>query len=106
MNMIPHSHKFPLRTELLKFRARATKTTTPHLILSRSPAPTHSRLSIIVPKKVSKQATTRNYLKRLSYDALWTELKDQKIDMVVIFKPLPLNKTAATKQQLLAELHV
>ena len=102
--MIPHTRKFPLRTELLRFRSRANKLITPHLILYSMRTTTPSRLSVTVPKKVSKLATMRNSLKRLTYDTLWTQIKDQKIDMVVVFKPLPLKKTEKLKMELINEL--
>lgn len=102
--MIPHSHKFPLRTEFLRFRSRADKLVTSHFILYSMRTTTPSRLSVSVPKKVSKLATTRNYLKRLTYDTLWPRVKDQKIDVVVVFKPLPLKKTPNLKMELNNEL--
>ncbi len=104
--MIPHFRKFPLRTEFLKFRSRAKKIVssvfTLHLLATSSPA----RLGVIIPKKVNKRATIRNYLKRLAYDTLWPQIKDQKMDVVVVFKPIPLKKSTSTKQLLLTELHV
>jgi len=103
--MIPHSRKFPLRTEFLRFRSRAKKSVTPlftiYYLLSTK---RDSRLAITVPKKVSKLATTRNYLKRLAYDTLWSQIKNQKIDAVVVFKPSPLKKSPLTTQQILIEL--
>ncbi|GAB4026336.1 MAG: hypothetical protein Fur0011_1660 [Candidatus Microgenomates bacterium] len=104
--MISREHKFPLRTEFLEFRARANKSVTPHLVIYYVSGTMYSRLGVTIPKKVSKLATTRNYLKRLTYNALWSRVKDQKMDVVVVFKPLPLKKTSATKQLLLKELHV
>lgn len=62
-----------------------------------------SRLSVIVPIKVSKRATTRNWLKRLSYDTIWPLLKDCQLDCVVIYKPLPLTKSSITKQKIISE---
>lgn len=103
--MIPHSRKFPLRTEFLKFRSRAKRTVTPlftiYYLLSTQRA---SRLAAIIPKKVNKLATTRNYLKRLAYDTLWPQIKEQKIDVVVVFKPLPLKKSQKLKMELVNEL--
>lgn len=105
--MIPHSRKFPLRTEFLRFRSRAKRTVAPlfiiYYLLSAKQA---SRLATIIPKKVNKLATTRNYLKRLVYDTLWPQIKDQKMDVVVVFKPMPLKKSTPTKQLLLTDLHV
>lgn len=105
--MIPHSRKFPLRTDFLRFRSRAKRTVTPlftiYYLLSTKQA---SRLAAIIPKKVNKLATTRNYLKRLVYDTLWPQIKDQKMDVVVVFKPMSLKKTTSTKQLLLTDLHV
>lgn len=102
--MIPHSRKFPLRTEFLRFRSRADKLITSHFILYSMRTITPSRLSVSVPKKVSKLATTRNYLKRLTYDTLWSQINGQKMDVVVVFKPLPLKKTPATSQLLIKEI--
>lgn len=104
--MIPHSRKFPLRTEFFKFRLKASKLVLPHLIIYRAKNNQHSRLGVSIPKKVSKLATTRNYFKRLTYNYLWPQIEDQQIDVVVIFKPLPLKKTPTTQQLLLSELYV
>ena len=104
--MIPHSRKFPLRTDFLRFRSSAKRVVssvfTTHILSTSSPA----RLGVIIPKKVNKLATTRNYLKRLVYDTLWPQIKDLKMDVVVVFKPLPLKKSPFTKQLLLTDLHV
>lgn len=101
--MIPKLNKFPLRTEFLAFRVQAKQSTTPHLrLFSSRHSPT--RLAVIVPKKVSKLATTRNWLKRLSYDTAWPLLKDCQLDCVVIYKPLPLTKSPATQKELINEL--
>lgn len=105
--MIPKSSKFPLRTQFLAFRARAKQTTTPHLraLFSNITHPVcDSRLSVIVPKKLSKLATTRNWLKRLSYDTAWPLLKDRQLDCVVVYKPLPLTKSPVTQKELINEL--
>jgi RNase P protein component len=53
---------------------------------------TPTRLSVIVPIKVSKRATTRNSFKRLAYDAAWKMLKDKKLDCIIMFKPIALIK--------------
>lgn len=109
--MIPKSHKFPLRTEFLRFRTRAKRTTTPSLNVYYLPhIPSEAkdgagRLAVIVPKKLSKLATTRNWLRRLTYDTLWPQIKDRALDCVVVYKPLPLKKTTSTKTQLLTELN-
>ena len=102
--MIPHARKFPLRTSFLSFRARANKTASPHLLVYILPSPHSSRLAVTVPKKVSKLATLRNTLKRLAYDTLWSQIKEQKIDVVVVFKPLPLKKSQKLKTELVNEL--
>lgn len=102
--MISKASKFPLRTKYLDFRRRASKVVTPHTLISHLSSPNPSRLSVIIPKKVSKLATTRNYLKRLVYDQLWPQLKDKKTDVVVVFKPLPLKRSLATKQLITSEL--
>lgn len=63
-----------------------------------------SRLSVIVPKKVNKLATTRNWLRRLTYDTLWPLVKDQNLDVVIIFRPLKLAKSPAAKAQIVSEI--
>lgn len=103
--MIPRSAKFPLRTEFLSFRTRSKKSVTPLYTIYYIRVPTPSRLGVIIPKKVNKLATTRNYLKRLVYDTLWPLIKDQKMDVVVVFKPLALKKSPATSQQIITELN-
>lgn len=103
--MIPHSRKFPLRTEFLRFRSRAKRTAAPLFTIYYLPSTKQaSRLAAIIPKKVNKLATTRNYLKRLTYDCLWPQIKDQKMDMVVVFKPMPLKKSPLTARQIITEL--
>ncbi len=103
--MIRRQDKFPLRTEFLRFRARSKKIVTPLCTMYYVPRTSRaSRLAVVVPKKVNKLATTRNYLKRLAYDSLWSQIKDQKVDVIVVFKPLPLKKSTATKQQIISEL--
>lgn len=102
--MIPKSRKFPLRTEFLKFRRsarrQATQLCTMYYVLSTG----QSRLSVIVPKKVNKLATTRNWLRRLTYDTLWPLVKDQNLDVVIIFRPLKLAKSPAAKAQIVSEI--
>lgn len=105
--MISKSHKFPLRTEFVAFRSHAKRLVAPHfqLMFSNITIPVRdSRLSVIVPKKVSKLATTRNWLKRLTYDATWPLLKDRQLDCVVIYKPPSLTKSPATQKELISEL--
>jgi len=69
-----------------------------------SPVTHDSRLCVVVPKKVSKLAVVRAWLRRLTYDALWGEIKDKKLDMVVVYKPIKLAKSDETKSQLVADL--
>lgn len=105
--MIPRRRKFPLRTEFLKFRTRAKKTVTPLFTIYHLPSTIKSsRFAVIVPKKVSKLATTRNYLKRLTYDYLWQHYQNKKTDLVIVFKPLPLKRSLEIKNLILGELHV
>jgi ribonuclease P protein component len=59
---------------------------------------------VVVPKKLSKRATTRNWLKRLTYDAVWPLIQAKKLDCVVIYKPLPLKKSLQIKKELINEL--
>lgn len=108
--MIPRSRKFPLRTEFLRFRSHAKRITTPHLTFFHLP-PAQSgvsegvgRLGVIIPKKVSKLATTRNYLKRLTYNTLWPRVKDQRKDVIVLYKPLPIKKSSQIEAELINEL--
>lgn len=104
--MIRRQDKFPLRTEFLKLRQKANKAVQSHLIIYHAKNDQRPRLGVSIPKKVSKLATTRNYLKRLTYDSLWPQIKDQKLDVVVVFKPLPLKKNSTIKQLIQGELHV
>lgn len=96
--------KFPLRTHFLSFRSRSRKLPSAHYLLQAMPRHEGSRLSVIVPKKVSKLATTRNYLKRVAYDTFYPLLRDKSLDCVIIFKSLPLKKSPALKQELIDEL--
>lgn len=102
--MIPKTNKFPLRTQFIVFRARARQLTTPHTRIYLLESNSSSRLSVIVPKKASKLATTRNQLKRLAYNTLWPLIQNQQLDVVVIYKPLAIKKAPATTQALISEL--
>lgn len=102
--MIPKSSKLPLRTEYLEFRRRATRVTSPLSTISFFRSTLPSRLAVIVPKKLSKLATTRNWLKRLTLDTLWPVLKEKKLDCVVVYKPLPLKKSLSTKREAVTEI--
>lgn len=108
--MIPKSSKFPLRTEFLRFRARAERLVSPHLQLFYLPhTPSEAtgevgRLAVVVPKKLSKLATTRNWLKRLTYNTIWPLIRDKKLDCVVVYKPLPLKKSLANQRDIVHEL--
>jgi RNase P protein component len=59
---------------------------------------------VVVPKKLSPKAVTRNWLKRLTYDTLWPLIQDKNFDCVIVYKPLPLSKTPATQKELINEL--
>lgn len=63
-----------------------------------------SRLSVIVPIKVNKRATTRNSFKRLVYDIVWKTLRTKNLDCVIIFKPLALTKGPSSQELLAHEL--
>jgi len=54
----------------------------------------HSRLAIIIPKKVSAKATVRNRLKRKVMIALSSQdkIKDKNIDLAIFFKEIPAEK--------------
>jgi len=101
--MISKLHKFPLRTNFLSFRARANQASSPHLRLFSLPSP-RSSLAVVISKKTSKLATTRNWLKRLTYDTFWPLIAKRKLACVVFYQPLPLKKSPATKNQLIIEL--
>lgn len=101
--MIPKASKFPTRVQFLQFRAIAKQSTTPHLRIMTSPH-TPTRLSVIVPIKVSKRATTRNSFKRLVYDTAWKILKDKNLDCIIIFKPLALPKGKSSQDLIVHEL--
>lgn len=101
--MISKASKFPTRVQFLSFRARAKQSTTPHLRVMTSPhIPT--RLSVIVPIKVSKRAVTRNHYKRLAYDATWKIIKDKNLDCIVMFKPTTLLKGKSSDDLILSEI--
>lgn len=97
--MIPRTSKFPLRTDFIRFRARANKLSTPHLLVYWWPARHNaSALAVVIPKKVNKLATVRNALKRLTYDTLWLLIKDKNLDCVIVYKPLPFSRTQLTQE--------
>jgi|GEM_PF-1084005 len=110
--MISKSSKFPTRVQFLTFRAKATQSATPHLRFMISPrtqieitkGQTDSRLSVIVPIKVNKRATTRNHYKRLVYDTVWKILAGKKTDCIIMFKPIPLVKGQSSDDLILSEL--
>lgn len=102
--MIPAKYKFPLRTEFLAFRRRARRLHFPQYTPYFLPTSRPSRLSVIIPKKVNKLATARNWLKRLTYDTLWPLIKDKNLDLVIVYKPLLLSKSSATKEKIISEL--
>ena len=65
---------------------------------------TPSRLSVIVPIKVSKRAVIRNHFKRLAYDATWKIIKDKHLDCILMFKPITLLKNKTSDDLLLSEI--
>ena len=101
--MIPKSSKFPTRIQFLQFRKIAKQSATPHLRVLTSPH-TPTRLSVIVPIKVSKRATTRNSFKRLVYDTAWQLLKHKNLDCIIMFKPIALLKGKASQDLITHEL--
>jgi len=105
--MIPKASKFPLRQQFLAFRRHANQLSTPHLRIFYAPtinAGRESRLTVIVPKKVSKKATTRNLFKRLVYDYLWNQISPLHFDFIVLFKPISLIKGDMAHKLVKAEL--
>ena len=102
--MIPKSSKFPTRVQFLQFRSIAKQSTTIHLRIMTSPH-TPSRLSVIVPIKVSKRASTRNSFKRLAYDVVWKMIKDSNLDCIIMFKPLALLKGKTANDLIVSELN-
>ena len=102
--MIPKSRKFPLRSEFVAFRKTAKKTLTLHTIVYHLKTTGPARLSVIVPKKTGKLATTRTWLKRLTYDTLYPLIQDPKLDVVVVYKPLSLKKSPIIQKELIHEL--
>ncbi len=101
--MIPKSSKFPTRIQFLQIRAIAKQSTTPHLRIMTSPH-TPTRLSVIVPIKVSKRAVIRNSFRRLVYDTAWKILKDKDLDCIIMFKPITLIKGKASAELITSEL--
>lgn len=104
--MIPRSAKFPLRTHYPSFRARAQKKLLSHALVYHLPSSKATRLAVIVPKKVSKLATTRNHLKRLTLDTLFPLLQTHYLDCVIIYKNLPLKLTPALTKELVYEFQL
>lgn len=102
--MIPSSRKFPLRREFLSFKKRAARHSTPLMTSYYLSSTATSRLSVIIPKKVSKSAVTRHALRRLTYDTLWPLVKNRRLDLVIVYPPRPLNVPLPTPQALLAVL--
>lgn len=102
--MISKSNKFPTRIQLLSFRKIAKQSTTPHTRVYYLESSVSSRLSVIVPIKVSKRATTRNSFKRLVYDIVWKLIKDKNLDCIVIFKPIALLKGKISQDLIIHEL--
>ena len=109
--MIPKANKFPTRVQFLSFRARARQLTAPHLRIMVEPRSekdakivVESRLSVIVPIKVSKRAVVRNHFKRLAYDTMWKIIKAKNIDCLLIFKPIALLKGKPSEDLIIHEL--
>ena len=102
--MISPKDKFPLRTDFVRFRSRAQRFVTPHTTYFILHTSRESRLAVVVPKKVSKLATTRNYLKRLTYDAIWPLLANKRVDCVIVYKPILFKKSLTTTKELDREL--
>jgi RNase P protein component len=102
-SMISKTKKFPTRIQFLKFRNSATQLTTPHLrvmVLPHAP----SRLSVVVPIKVSKKATTRNSFRRVVYDIAWKIIADKNLDCIILCKPITLIKGPVSEKMLIEEL--
>ena len=102
--MIPASSKFPMRTDFLEFRSSAKRASSPHFTLNYLATSAQSSCAVVVPKKVNKRATTRNWLKRLTFDTLWPVISDKNLDTVLVYKPLKLEKSPDTKKIIIAEL--
>lgn len=102
--MIPHSRKFPLRTDFLSFRRSAKRLSSSLFTLYYLPVTSPSRCAVIVSKKNSKLAVTRNWLKRRVYDAAWPLIKDKSLDLVIHYKPNKLARSPELKQQIISEL--
>lgn len=102
--MIAAHHKFPLRTEFTRFRSRASRLPTPHTVIYHLQTASSTSMAVVIPKKVNKLATTRNWLKRLTYAAAWPLLQNRQLDCVIVYKPLPLQKSLSVKMELINEL--
>lgn len=109
--MIPKNRKFPLRTDFLSFRRSASRISSQYFVLyflPHTPSVAEGkvgRLAVIVPKKCARLATTRSWLKRLTYDTIWVDIKDKNIDVVVVYKPISLKKSEATKKELISDIN-
>jgi RNase P protein component len=101
--MISKVNKFPTRVQFLKFRSVAAQLTTPHLRVMVLPH-TPSRLSVVVPIKVSKKATTRNSFKRILHDIAWKIIADKNLDCIILCKPITLIKGPMSEKMLIEEL--
>jgi len=101
--MISSLSKFPLRQHFLEFRRHAKHHTTSHLQIIYCKS-NKTRLGVIIPKKVHKLATSRNYFKRLTYDYLFQMLAHHSVDCVVLYKPLPLSKSKPNQEIIQNEL--
>jgi RNase P protein component len=103
--MLSRLHKFPMRTEFLRFRHTSSQGVSPHLRLYSRRVSHQSRLSIVIPLKVNKHAVARNCFRRLLYDAAWSRIKSLNLDCVILLKPLPLPKNPTSLSLLLSELN-
>ncbi|GEM_PF-4958927 len=87
--MLPKKKRLPLRKELHAFKAAARKSTSPHLILYRSPAPS-PQFAAIISKKSLPLSSHRNQLKRI----LLSELANSNMEsLLVVVKPFPFSRS-------------
>lgn len=93
-----------MREEFIKFRSKARKISGPALILYVRRA-AHTRLAVVVPAKVNKSAAVRNWLKRSTYDTLWSVLKEENYDCVVVYKPIPGGKSHDMRKRITEEIN-
>jgi len=99
-----------MRTEFFTFRKRAQIAHSLHLLLYYAVAPQAKltgRSGVVIPKKVSKLATSRNTLRRQLIDAMFPLAKSNNIDLILFVKSMaPVDVLFSELNQLVQAAHV